>query len=139
MCGAAGMNINPQNCNYVVAPFALPPDEVVISLPMCPSVNNLFPGSGKHRFKSAEYKTWIKEAGYLLNLQKPCPIMGRVSILIELEEPKALADCANFEKATVDLLVSHKIIQGDDRRYVRRNTQAWADIFGVRVTIKACA
>ena len=75
------------------------------------------------------------KAGYALNLQRPPRLTGKVSILIQLEEPKALADCANYEKATVDLLVSHKIIEGDDRRFVRRNTQEWADVKGCRVTV----
>ncbi len=121
------------------APFHAPA-ELVLHLPRPPSVNNLFPSHGKHRFRSAEYEAWIKHAGYLINLQRPTPIKGRVEILIELEEPTGLADCANYEKATVDLLVKHKIIQGDDRRYVRRNTQAWLNAAGdeMRVTIRGC-
>jgi Holliday junction resolvase RusA-like endonuclease len=117
------------------APFHMP-SELVIALPRPPSVNGLFPGKGR-RHRSAEYEAWIKEAGYALNLQRPPKVAGRVSILIEIEEPKGLADCANYEKATVDLLVSHKIIQGDDRRYVRSNTQTWADVEGCRVTIRS--
>lgn len=116
------------------APFHTPA-ELVLHLPRPPSLNGLFPGNGR-RHRSAEYETWIIEAGYALNLQKPPQMPGKVTILIEIEEPKGLADCANYEKATVDLLVSHKIIQGDDRRYVRSNTQAWADVEGCRVTIR---
>jgi Holliday junction resolvase RusA-like endonuclease len=118
------------------SPFHMPA-ELVINLPKPPSVNGLFPSNGKHRFRSAEYTAWIKEAGYALNLQKPPRMPGKVSILIEIEESAALADCANYEKATVDLLVSHKIIQGDDRRYVRSNTQAWADVAGIKITIRS--
>jgi Holliday junction resolvase RusA-like endonuclease len=122
--------------SFTDPPFACP-TELVLHLPRCPSVNELFPTVGKRRIQSAEYKAWIKHAGYLLNLQRPTPIKGKVEILIELEEPTGLADCANYEKATTDLLVKHKIIQGDDRRYVRRNTQAWADVDGCRVTIRS--
>lgn len=110
----------------------------VICLPMPPSVNGLFSGQ-KRRFRSPEYKAWAMEAGLQLNRQKPVSVAGRVSLLIEVAEPKTkrAQDLDNKTKALLDLLVSHGVIEGDDQRYVRRITLEWAPIEGVRVTIEA--
>ena len=109
---------------------------LILSLP--PSSNNLFSGKTR-RFRSSEYEAWIVEAGYQLNRQRPPQIVGRVSILIEVAEPKTQRqmDLANREKATIDLLVKHHVIQGDSQRYLRKLTMKWADIEGVRVTISS--
>lgn len=126
---------------YADPPFAAP-QEVVISLPMPPTTNNLFAGTGKRRYRTSEYNDWIKEAGYRLNTQRPPQTRERVSLLIEIEEPKTERemDFANREKATVDLLVKHLVIQGDSQRYVRSLTMEWAppEVQGVRVTVRPC-
>ena len=126
--------------SFVDSPFACPPD-VVISLPIPPTTNNLLAGAGKRRFRSAGYDGWIKIAGHCLNAQHPVKTAGRVSLLIEVEEPKTARrqDVANREKAVVDLLVAHGVIEGDDQRFVREVTMRWAEVEGVRVTVKACA
>lgn len=114
---------------------------VVLDLPMPPSTNNLFASDGKRRFRSAEYTAWITAAGYRLNAQHPSPMAGKVAILIDVEEPKTARrqDVANREKAVVDLLVSHRIIEGDDQRFVRELTMRWAPVEGVKVSIKPWA
>jgi Holliday junction resolvase RusA-like endonuclease len=118
------------------------PAELVVHLPLCPTTNNLFAtdrASGK-RFRTAEYKAWAQEAGYLLNKQKPPLMAGKVAILIEVEEPKTARrqDCTNRVKAVEDLLVSHRVIQGDDQRFVREVTTRWAPVDGCRVTVRPC-
>jgi Holliday junction resolvase RusA-like endonuclease len=120
------------------APFHIA-DELVINLPICPSTNNLFSSDGKRRFRSARYEAWLKHAGHVLNVQRPPLMAGRVSLLIEIKNPETARrqDCTNRIKAVEDLLVSHRIIQGDDQRYVRCVTVAWADVEGVRVTIRS--
>lgn len=130
-----------RNKAHPLAPFHVP-DEVVINLPMPPTTNNLFTGTGIRRHRSSEYNAWIKEAGWRLAAQRPPLTDGKVSILIEIEEPKTarLQDCANREKAPVDLLVKHGVIRGDDQRYVREVTTRWVSgIEGVRVTIRPLA
>jgi Holliday junction resolvase RusA-like endonuclease len=114
--------------------------DVVVNLPMPPSTNNLFTGLSRRR-RSFQYEDWITFAGLQLNRQRPVSVPGRVSLLIEVEEPKTARhqDVANREKAVTDLLVSHRVIEGDDQRYVREITLRWANVSGVRVTIKACA
>ena len=121
------------------APFHCP-SELVIELPMPPTTNNLFAGNGKRRWRSEEYTGWIKEAGYRLNVQRPPRVSGKVTLLLEVEEPKTARrqDVANREKAVVDLLVGHQIIEGDDQRFVREITMRWADVAGVRVTVRPC-
>jgi Holliday junction resolvase RusA-like endonuclease len=112
--------------------------ETVVTLPICPSVNNLFASSSRRRHKTKEYAAWIEEAGYAINRQRPEPILGKVSLLIEIGEPddKIRRDCSNFVKAPEDLLVRHGIIQGDDQRYVRSVTAEWSrHIEGIRITV----
>ena len=110
----------------------------MICLPMCPTANNLFAGNGKRRYRTKEYKSWAKEAGWILASQRPAKSIGAVSVLIEvsLRESTDSWDLANREKATLDLLVEHKVIQGDNRPYVRKLAMEWADVDGIRVTIK---
>ena len=109
----------------------------VILLPMPPTTNNLFAGNGKRRYRTKEYESWIDEAGWVLSSQRPSPFVGWVSVLIEVSERESTNswDLANREKATMDLLVKHKIIQGDNRPYVRKFAMEWADIDGIRVTV----
>jgi len=122
-----------------IAPCA----EVVISLPMAPSTNHLFLNAGGRtgRVRTPEYNAWIKEAGWQLASQRPRQVLGRVSILIEVSDAESTDswDVANREKATVDLLVSHKVIPGDSKRWVREIVLRWAPVDGVRVTLRACA
>ena len=121
------------------APFHNPPD-LCLELPMPPSTNNLFATVGKKRIRTVEYTAWAKEAGYLLNRQRPPLVAGKVSLLIEVEEPKTARhqDCTNRVKAVEDLLVSHRVIQGDDQRFVREVTARWAPVEGCRVTVRPC-
>ena len=90
----------------------------VIELPTPPSVNNLFINVGRRRTLSPEYRAWREEAGWKLQAQRPAPIHGRVCIDIALAD-KGRIDADNSLKAPIDLLVEHKIIQGDSRKYVR--------------------
>jgi crossover junction endodeoxyribonuclease RusA len=126
--------------DYSAPPFACP-SELVIALPKPPTSNNLFiNGARSGRVKSAQYRAWIKEAGWRLAEQRPPLMAGKVAILIEVEEPKTARrqDVANREKAVTDLLVSHRVIQGDDQRFVRELTMRWAPVDGVRITVKPC-
>jgi Holliday junction resolvase RusA-like endonuclease len=121
------------------APFHNPAD-LVIALPMPPTTNHLFATVGKKRIRSAEYSGWLLEAGYRLKSQRPPLMAGRVSLLIEVEEPKTArrTDIGNREKAVTDLLVTHRVLQGDDQRFVREITLKWADVAGVRITVRPC-
>ena len=109
----------------------------VIRLSMPPTANNLFAGRGKSRYRTREYDVWRETAGWELARQRPPLFLGAVSVVIEvsLAESTDSWDVCNREKATMDLLVTHRIIQGDNRPYVREVTMRWADVDGVRVII----
>ena len=124
--------------DFADPPFACPPD-VVIDLPMPPTTNTLFYNAGRlGRIRTKEYDAWIKEAGWKLASQRPRQVTGRVSIIIEVSDAESTDtwDVANREKAAVDLLVTHRIIPGDSKRWVREITMRWADVAGVRITIR---
>lgn len=112
--------------------------KTVITLPMPPTDNHLFAGNGKRRYRTREYEAWIKEAGWGLASQRPPQALGVVSVLIEVStrESNNAWDLTNRQKAAMDLLVKHKIIQGDNRPYVRKFAMEWADIDGIRVTVE---
>jgi crossover junction endodeoxyribonuclease RusA len=111
---------------------------VVISLVMPPTANNLFAGTGRKRVRTPAYTAWIKQAGWDLIRQRPPRIRGPVSITIEVSETESSTtwDLCNREKATMDLLVAHGLIQGDNKPFVREVVMRWnADITGVLVTL----
>lgn len=101
-----------------------------ISLPIPPGVNALYLNRGKAGMKgrmvSPEYMTWRNEAQAALWKAAPVPsFTGRVTISMECGEPRGLADLDGKWKACLDLLVRHKIIVNDDRRYVRQLLAKW--------------
>lgn len=110
---------------------------MTFTLPMPPSVNGMYINvGGKGRAKATAYKTWLIEAGWDLNRQKVRPVKGApVEILIELDNRRR-GDADNRCKPVLDLLVAHKIIPGDSKKYVRAVTAKWVSgIDGCRVTI----
>lgn len=112
---------------------------VVLILPIPPTTNNLFAGL-KHRYRTKEYEAWITQAGYAINRQNVSHIEGRVSVFLEITEPKTkrATDLDNRCKPILDILVKHGIIEGDSQHYVREIRMAWnAEIEGCRVTISA--
>lgn len=112
----------------------------VITLPMPPTTNNLFVGTGNRRVKSGPYKSWELRAGWDLLRQRPPRIKGPVAVLIEVSDAESADnwDLCNREKAAMDLLVTQGVIQGDHKRIVREFAMRWADVPGVRVTIRGC-
>lgn len=95
-----------------------------VELPVPPSTNNLFVNVGKRRVASDEYNAWRDLAGYRLNLQHVQPIKGAVEIDMAVPRNRR-RDLDNFWKATLDLLVNHKLIEDD--RNIERLTLAWHD------------
>lgn len=80
-------------------------------LPFPPSVNTLFPGDGKHRWPSKKYKAWRAEAGPQVPTGR---IDGKYAMWVRLDRPDRRArDCANYEKALSDLLVSQGLVEDD--------------------------
>jgi Holliday junction resolvase RusA-like endonuclease len=117
-----------------------PEVEVVLDLPMPPTTNNLFAGTGKKRVKTHKYQAWEHEAGWKLLRQRPPRIKGPVAVTIEVSDADSSDnwDLCNREKATMDLLVTQGVIQGDNKPFVREFSMRWNPcISGVRVIVKA--
>jgi len=84
---------------------------ISFALPFPPSVNGLFPGDGKRRWASKPYKAWrIEASAYVPNET----IKGHYALMIRFDRPDRRArDCANYEKAVSDLLVSKGVVEDD--------------------------
>lgn len=117
---------------------------ITVALPMPPSLWRLYEGKGKRQQKSKEYKSWIKEAGWLLVQQRNSGgthrrILGDVSISIRAyKHGNKRRDLDNILKAPLDLLTSTHTIK-DDSQVVSIHAQ-WVDS-GVpcELTVRECA
>lgn len=98
-------------------------------LPYPPSVNALYRAVKGRSILSEKYRDWKADASTVLMLQKPKPIAGQVSVIVEMSPPdkrKRDLDNAGF-KAILDLLVSFSIIAADDSSVVREIVARWVD------------
>jgi Holliday junction resolvase RusA-like endonuclease len=102
------------------------PERAEYHLPVSPSVNNLFAtGKNGRRFISKKYAAWKKSAESCLKEQRPRSFIGPVNLTITLSDPTRPSDLDNRIKALADLLVEHKIIEGDHDKIVRKITASW--------------
>ena len=111
-----------------------------LRLPFPPSTNNLHINvQRKGRVSSPEYLDWQDDAGWELNAQlKVLPrktMEARCIITIDLDDRRN-GDCANREKAIVDLLVTHGVIADDSKKYVQRVSIGWEKLEGCRVRLE---
>ena len=109
-----------------------------IRLPFPPSVNDMYANNkgarGRGRYPSKEYEAWKDQAGWELNAQHVKPIDGVAEVRIDLDSTRR-GDADNRIKAVLDLLVSHKILRGDSKKYIRRVSAGWEAVAGCRVSI----
>lgn len=110
--------------------------DVVVDLPFPPSTNNLF-ANGKHgRYITQEYKDWRTNAGWKIRAGHIGRLGGPVKVTLVYEERRGRRDLDNLVKPVLDLLVEHKVIDGDHRSIVREINASWSEkIQGVRITI----
>lgn len=109
-----------------------------IRLPFPPSVNTMFKNIRHGRARTAEYEAWRENAAWELKAQNPKPVLTRAVVDIDLEDARR-GDCDNRAKPVLDLLVEHGVLQGDDKKHVRRVSIGWEPIKGCRVTIYEAA
>lgn len=109
---------------------------IILDLPKPPSTNALFLNvPRKGRVKTPEYRAWLTEAGLKLIVQRPRRIAGPVNIEL-LFSDEGRVDLDNLTKATLDILVSHRIIEDDKRSIVRKLSCEWSnEVTGCRVQI----
>lgn len=91
---------------------------MTITLPIPPSVNNLFFNRAKGRTKTAKYDKWIHDAGIMLNAARERPVTSPVRVSIYVGECNSQRDLDNLSKPILDLLVRHKIIPDDNIKHV---------------------
>lgn len=96
------------------------------SVPVPPSVNNLYPTAGARRVKSSAYRGWLRAAFWLaikdLGGGEHQGIIGSVSVTLMVGIDRR-SDIDGRVKAILDLLVSLRIIEDDrwvDRLLVTR-------------------
>lgn len=86
---------------------------MTLRLPVPPSVNSLYaniPGVG--RITTVRYKRWKKEAGWQILIQKPNRVWGPYKLAITVPQ-KMRGDIDGRLKATIDLLVTHRVTMDD--------------------------
>lgn len=106
-------------------------------IPVPPSVNAMYRNvPGKGRVKTAKYKSWLHDAGWILRMYKPRKTLADVVLTVAIRRPTANSDLDNRFKALQDLLVGP--VLGDDKQVVRIVGE-WADIEGARVTVEEVA
>lgn len=121
----------------MTAAYMTKPPPLSLLLPRPPSVNQLYVNNPhtRGRFSSAAYKAWKTQAELALLQQRFHLTPGPVEVRIRVgRKNRQRADCANFEKATSDFLVTHRLIEDDC--LIQRNTQEWCTgLDGIEVTI----
>lgn len=112
---------------------------ITLKLPFPVSINDMYVnrmGRGHNRYPSPEFKAWQAEAGWSLASQHPPQITGRVDIEIDLDDRRQ-GDCDSRIKCVLDLLVKHKVIVDDRKKFVRKVTIGWAETEGCVVRVNS--
>jgi Holliday junction resolvase RusA-like endonuclease len=110
---------------------------IAFRLPFPPSVNDMYLNNkgktGRGRIKSPGYRLWETAAGLMLNTQQReehnLPFTQRVCVEILLNDKTVAdsADCDNRIKAVLDLLVTHKVMKKDSKKFMRGVGCEWVD------------
>ena len=114
--------------------------KTTFTVPFPPSVNSMFATDWKtkRRFPSKQYIEWQAAADAEFYRQRPRPVKGLVSVLIELQDHAdgRIRDGDNYVKGLFDRLKYFGIIEDDSRRFVREHTVRWdAGVEGARITV----
>ena len=112
-------------------------DNIVLSLEFPPSVNNLFANGSRGRFTTPAYKAWQDRCEAVILSMKPGRISGPVRLSLVYEDKPRRRDLDNLLKPAIDILVKHKIIDGDHRNIVREIRASWGQNRGVTITIES--
>lgn len=109
---------------------------IAATLPLPPSANHLFANvAGQGRVKSREYRAWIVETGYVLNLAAVAKkIDGPFRVRLQAGRPNRLRDLDNLIKPILDLLQAHGAIRND--RDCQKIEAEWVEgVTGVYVSV----
>ncbi|TWA71882.1 crossover junction endodeoxyribonuclease RusA [Azospirillum baldaniorum] len=110
---------------------------VTLDMPAPPSVNNLFKNVRGGRVPTPAYDAWKQAAVWKVKAQRPEPIRGPVTILVEHGKRPGRVDPDNLFKAPLDLLVKLGLIEDDNADIVAELTGRpnVPGLTGCRVTI----
>jgi Holliday junction resolvase RusA-like endonuclease len=109
---------------------------MIVTLPAPPSPNAIWRAVNGRVIKSAEYRAWIQHAGMELLAQRAKPVIGPCNVRVRVQTNNR-RDLDGYLKATLDLLVAHKLIDGDRCKTVREITMGWSkEIKGVEVCVR---
>jgi len=84
-----------------------------LSLPMPPTVWEMYSGWGKTRHLSASYAKWRQDAGWFIRGVRE-PLSVPFSIQIALKRPSKRSDLDNRAKCVLDLLQHYQVIKNDN-------------------------
>jgi Holliday junction resolvase RusA-like endonuclease len=100
-----------------------------IELPIPPSVNHLYIGTGKRRRISATYERWQYQANLMIAKQGAPKFRGtQVSVRLEIYGGKGFEqdwDGDNFWKATMDRLVNQGVLEDDSVLFVPKHNDEY--------------
>lgn len=114
---------------------------IEIQLPFPPSVNDMFLNNkrkGRGRIPSPDYRAWKADASEALYRQSPRLVLGRCEVRIDLDDRRK-GDADNRAKPVLDALVTHGVLGGDSKKYVKRVSIGWEKADGCIVTIREAA
>lgn len=108
------------------------------AIPRPPSLNNLFVNddSTRGRKGSTRYMRWRHEADTLVMIGGGRRVDGPVRVHIVVEDEAGAGDLDNYLKALMDMLVRTGVIEGDDRKIVRKIVAEWAPIEGCNILVE---
>jgi Holliday junction resolvase RusA-like endonuclease len=138
--GVAG---RPNTADTSAPPFAVPSD-IILDLPVPPSVNRLRRIDWAKRDVA---RAWVNVADAYIIVAKGRTIsplrlrkLSRFELLIVLSEHHTKIDLDNSLKSLIDYLKRIEIIEDDGPKHMRRLTVEWGLApHGCRVTVRACA
>lgn len=93
-----------------------------LSLPMPPTVWDMYSGWGKTRHLSASYAKWREDAGWFIRGVRE-PLCVPFSIHIALKRPSKRSDLDNRAKCVLDVLQHYQVIKNDN--LCERLTMQW--------------
>jgi len=84
------------------------------TIPMPPSMNNIWNHIGDRRVRTEAYDKWKTEAGWMIRAQKIMAFSNPVSVDIRVERLNGQSDIDNRIKPVLDLLQDLQIIPNDN-------------------------
>ena len=121
------MTLIPQGAFVDPRPFGLPQEsiEIILDLPMPPSVNAIWRHRRGHVYKTKTYNEWIREADAMILINRQYPrekITGPFEFCLYLNRSFS-GDGDNRIKACLDFLQSRQIVTND--KHCSKGTWEW--------------